>query len=90
MPQYGQIDKYAIPKGYVNATQMAKANQKLLSDYIRRYLYSSLNKVLGFSLQFVQLLLTKAVQNLLKITSTVHTQSHLYLGQTYEDRVAAL
>lgn len=36
MPQYGQIGKYAIPKGYVNATQMAKANQKLLSDYIRR------------------------------------------------------
>ncbi|MGF1939267.1 MAG: KilA-N domain-containing protein [Nostoc sp. ChiQUE02] len=35
MPQSGQIDKYAIPKGYVNATQMARANRKLLSDYIR-------------------------------------------------------
>ncbi|MEH1770915.1 MAG: KilA-N domain-containing protein [Nostoc sp.] len=35
MPLYGQIGKYAIPKGYVNATQMAKANRKLLSDYIR-------------------------------------------------------
>jgi hypothetical protein len=35
MPQYGQIDKHAIPKGYVNATQMARANRKLLSDYIR-------------------------------------------------------
>ncbi|MCC5670859.1 KilA-N domain-containing protein [Nostoc sp. CHAB 5784] len=35
MPQSGQIGKYAIPKGYVNATQMAKANRKLLSDYIR-------------------------------------------------------
>ncbi|MEH1979317.1 MAG: hypothetical protein V7L27_08625 [Nostoc sp.] len=35
MPQSGQIAKYTIPKGYVNATQMARANRKLLSDYIR-------------------------------------------------------
>ncbi|MCC5640750.1 KilA-N domain-containing protein [Nostoc sp. CHAB 5844] len=35
MPQDGEIGKYNIPKGYVNATQMAKANQKLLADYIR-------------------------------------------------------
>ncbi|MBD2505579.1 KilA-N domain-containing protein, partial [Anabaena azotica] len=30
-----QIGKHSIPKGYVNATQMAKANQKLLADYMR-------------------------------------------------------
>ncbi|MFN6453046.1 MAG: KilA-N domain-containing protein [Nostoc sp. EfeVER01] len=35
MPQDGGIGKYSIPKGYVNATQMAKANKKLLADYIR-------------------------------------------------------
>ncbi|MBE8969036.1 KilA-N domain-containing protein [Nostocales cyanobacterium LEGE 12452] len=35
MPQSGQIAKCTIPKGYVNATQMARANRKLLSDYIR-------------------------------------------------------
>ncbi|WP_414573797.1 KilA-N domain-containing protein [Nostoc sp. CCY 9925] len=35
MPQDGEIGKYSIPKGYVNATQMAKANKKLLADYIR-------------------------------------------------------
>ena len=35
MPQDGQIGKYIVPKGYVNATQMAQANQKLLSDYMR-------------------------------------------------------
>ncbi|MEH2233793.1 MAG: KilA-N domain-containing protein [Nostoc sp.] len=35
MPQSGQIVKYTIPFGYVNATQMARANRKLLSDYIR-------------------------------------------------------
>lgn len=35
MPQSGEIGKYSIPKGYVNATQMAKANKKLLADYIR-------------------------------------------------------
>lgn len=35
MPQDGEIGKYTIPKGYVNATQMAKANQKLLADYMR-------------------------------------------------------
>ncbi|MEH2041240.1 KilA-N domain-containing protein [Nostoc sp.] len=35
MPQSGQIAKYTIPFGYVNAIQMARANRKLLSDYIR-------------------------------------------------------
>lgn len=35
MSQSGQIGKYVIPKGYGNATQMAKANRKLLSGYIR-------------------------------------------------------
>ncbi|MBH8564963.1 KilA-N domain-containing protein [Nostoc sp. CENA67] len=30
-----QISKYTIPAGYVNATQMARANRKLLSDYMR-------------------------------------------------------
>ncbi|MBD6620948.1 KilA-N domain-containing protein [Komarekiella sp. 'clone 1'] len=35
MPLDGQIAKYTIPKGYVNATQMARANRKLLSDYMR-------------------------------------------------------
>jgi hypothetical protein len=35
MPQSGQISKYTIPKGYVNASQMAKANSKLLGDYTR-------------------------------------------------------
>ncbi|WP_256875312.1 hypothetical protein [Nostoc sp. C052] len=35
MPQSGQIGKYAIPKGYINATQMAKTNREFLSDYIR-------------------------------------------------------
>ena len=35
MPQSGQIGKYTIPKGYVNVSQMAKANGKLLADYTR-------------------------------------------------------
>ncbi|RCJ19286.1 hypothetical protein A6770_32020 [Nostoc minutum NIES-26] len=33
MAQDGQIGKYAIPKGYVNATQMCKANGKLWGHY---------------------------------------------------------
>jgi KilA-N domain len=33
MPQDGQIGKYTICKGYVNASQMARANGKLLADY---------------------------------------------------------
>lgn len=35
MPENGQLGKYSIPLGYVNATQMAKANKKLLADYMR-------------------------------------------------------
>lgn len=35
MAQDGQLGKYTIPKGYVNGTQMAKSNQKLLADYMR-------------------------------------------------------
>jgi hypothetical protein len=35
MAQDGEVRKYAIPKGYVNASQMAKANKKLLADYMR-------------------------------------------------------
>nr|MDZ8284033.1 KilA-N domain-containing protein [Nostoc sp. ChiSLP01] len=35
MAQDEQIGKHNIPKGYVNGTQMAKANQKLLADYMR-------------------------------------------------------
>lgn len=33
MAQDGQLGKYAIPKGYVNATQMCKANGKLWGHY---------------------------------------------------------
>ncbi|WP_298909946.1 KilA-N domain-containing protein [uncultured Nostoc sp.] len=33
MPQDGQIGKYTIPKGYVNATQMCAANGKLWGHY---------------------------------------------------------
>jgi hypothetical protein len=33
MPEDGQLGKYSIPKGYVNATQMCKANGKLLTYY---------------------------------------------------------
>nr|WP_225226131.1 KilA-N domain-containing protein [Komarekiella delphini-convector] len=35
MLQDGQVGKYTIPKGYVNASQMARANGKLLADYTR-------------------------------------------------------
>jgi hypothetical protein len=35
MPQDGQIGKYSIPKGYVNGTQMCKANNKFLADYTK-------------------------------------------------------
>ncbi|WP_341531333.1 KilA-N domain-containing protein (plasmid) [Nostoc sp. UHCC 0302] len=35
MPQEEVISKYTIPKGYVNATQMCKANSKFLADYIK-------------------------------------------------------
>jgi hypothetical protein len=35
MPHDGEIDKYAIPKGFVNATQMCKANGKFLADYLK-------------------------------------------------------
>jgi KilA-N domain len=35
MPQDGEIGKYPIPKGYVNATQMCKANGKFLADYTK-------------------------------------------------------
>jgi hypothetical protein len=33
MAQDGQLGKYTIPKGYVNATQMCKANGKFLAHY---------------------------------------------------------
>jgi hypothetical protein len=35
MPQDGEIGKYAVPKGYVNASQMCKANGKFLADYTK-------------------------------------------------------
>jgi hypothetical protein len=35
MPQDGQIGKYSIPKGFVNGTQMCKANNKFLADYTK-------------------------------------------------------
>ncbi|MBD2492564.1 KilA-N domain-containing protein [Aulosira sp. FACHB-615] len=35
MAQDGQIGKYTIPKGYVNGTQMCKANGKFLADYTK-------------------------------------------------------
>ncbi len=35
MPQDGEIGKYTILKGYVNATQMCKANGKFLADYTK-------------------------------------------------------
>jgi hypothetical protein len=36
MPQDGEIGKYSIPKGYVNATQMCAANGKLWGHYKER------------------------------------------------------
>jgi hypothetical protein len=35
MPQDGQIGKYVVPKGYVNASQMCKSNGKFLADYTK-------------------------------------------------------
>ena len=35
MPQDGEIGKYVVPKGYVNASQMCKANGKFLADYTK-------------------------------------------------------
>ncbi|MEH1962138.1 MAG: KilA-N domain-containing protein [Nostoc sp.] len=35
MPQDGEIGKYLVPKGYVNASQMCKANGKFLADYTK-------------------------------------------------------
>ncbi|MEJ1930067.1 KilA-N domain-containing protein [Nostoc sp. NIES-2111] len=35
MPHDGEIGKYTIPKGFVNATQMCKANGKFLADYLK-------------------------------------------------------
>jgi KilA-N domain len=35
MTQDGEIGKYTVPKGYVNATQMCKANKKFLADYTK-------------------------------------------------------
>jgi hypothetical protein len=36
MPENGQIGKYSIPKGYVNATQMCHANNKSWGHYKER------------------------------------------------------
>jgi hypothetical protein len=35
MPKEGLLGRYSIPKGYVNGTQMCKANGKFLADYIK-------------------------------------------------------
>ncbi|WP_242053943.1 KilA-N domain-containing protein [Nostoc parmelioides] len=35
MPHDGEIGKYTIPKAYVNASQMCKANGKFLADYLK-------------------------------------------------------
>lgn len=35
MADDGEIGKYTIPKGYVNASQMCKANGKFLADYLK-------------------------------------------------------
>ncbi|AUB43644.1 DNA-damage-inducible protein D (plasmid) [Nostoc flagelliforme CCNUN1] len=36
MPEVGQLGKYSIPKGYVNATQMCNANNKSWGHYKER------------------------------------------------------
>jgi hypothetical protein len=36
MPEVGQLGKYSIPKGYVNATQMCHANNKSWGHYKER------------------------------------------------------